>query len=243
MKYIKKYKALVIGVLIFGLNCSNAYAFVDYTQQINTDFTSMLDVPIHNVHMCGECRPYNDLTEIYDSGVNANQKKEIDKMIVDLIPRGLIDSFRYSGNRLILTSKDIRTVNGSNFDFEPSGTYNSTKKELFLSNKNNNKWGRDSLVHEFGHYLDYLLVSVLNTSSRLSKTPEFMSVWESERLNLKVDYLSNLSYYQDSVTEYFAQVFSEYIKNPNRLKANTPKTYEYMKKCMLIVELSTSSTH
>ena len=232
----RSFKALFIGGLIV---LSNSFYFVnaevDHSQTINSDFTDGLTV--RSTHMCGECRGADDLTEL-DGSVPSYHKTIIDNMVINKIPKKLIDSFRYSGHRLLLTSKDIRSYEGADLGFEPAGAYSSITKTLYLSNKYDNYWAEQSLVHEFGHYLDFAVWRAGDLKGRASRTAEFKEIWEKERLNLKVDNISNLEYYQNTVTEYFAQSFDEYICKPERLKANNPHTYDYIKKCLRIIELS-----
>lgn len=233
------FKALLLSGLIF---LSSSFYFVnaepraiDYSQTINSDFTDGLT--IQSTHMCGECRGAGDLTEL-DGVVPHYHKIIIDNMVTNKIPQELIDSFRYSGHRLLLTSKDIRGYECANLDFEPAGAYSSATKTLYLSNKYDNYWAEQSLVHEFGHYLDFATWSAGNLNSRASRTDEFTKIWREERDRLEVDNVSNLDYYRNTITEYFAQSFDEYISKPERLKENNPKTYNYIKKCLRIIELS-----
>ena len=209
---------------------------IDYSVKINSDFTD--GVTIKSTHMCGNCKDADDLTVILDDGVPYHHKSIIDNMVINKIPKGVIDSFRYSGHKLALTSKDIREYEGEGLSFEPAGVYSSITKTLYLSNKYDNYWAEQSLVHEFGHYLDYAMWSIGDLGDRASRTPEFKDIWSSERGKFVVDSTYNLDYYQSSVTEYFAQAFDEYVTKPERLKTNTPKTYNYIKKCLYMVDMS-----
>ena len=47
-----------------------------------------------------------------------------------------------------------------------------------------------------------------------------------KRHNFKAE--DNLEYYISTPREYFASAFAEYMLNPERLKRNTPRTYEYI---------------
>lgn len=77
------------------------------------------------------------------------------------------------------------------------------------------------VAHEYGHFLDFLT----NESSAL---PEFIQIYEMEKVNFKVDYSHEYSISDKS--EYYAQAFSEYILNPQRLQENTPATYSYIQR-------------
>ena len=75
--------------------------------------------------------------------------------------------------------------------------------------------------HECGHAIHYELM--LNDIKILN---EFIDIFKKE----KESFVTNgCGYYKYSINEYFAQSFSEYFINPNRLRENTPETYEFIK--------------
>lgn len=82
-----------------------------------------------------------------------------------------------------------------------------------------------TMYHECGHVVDdksHILYA--------SDTKEFKQIYLEERDNFKVD--NNYDYFVSDEHEYFASAFAEYMLNPTRLKENTPKTYEFIKKCI-----------
>lgn len=83
---------------------------------------------------------------------------------------------------------------------------------------------RRAVVHEIGHaYDDYL--------NWISCSDEFIRIYNAEKNDFVVhDYRS--THYLDNEMEYFAEAFQEYIYYPNKLKANTPKTYKFIKNLM-----------
>jgi hypothetical protein len=78
-----------------------------------------------------------------------------------------------------------------------------------------------NFYHECGHALD-------NKSKNkfISKSNEFRSIYLNEKDNFKAE--NNLEYYISSPAEYFASAFAEYMLNPERLRENTPRTYEFI---------------
>ena len=76
--------------------------------------------------------------------------------------------------------------------------------------------------HEFGHLLDY----GYNTEYE-SEDDEFYNIYIAESSNFKTTIGDN-SYAMTKPSEYFACAFEEYIKNPQQLKDNTPRTYNYI---------------
>lgn len=79
---------------------------------------------------------------------------------------------------------------------------------------------RTSLLHEIGHYVDY-------KCGRISDTEEFRKVFDSEKYNIH-----ETEYNISSNREYFAESFKNYILYENKVKHKTPKTYEYILKCL-----------
>jgi hypothetical protein len=82
-------------------------------------------------------------------------------------------------------------------------------------------WIEKTFYHECGHVLDDESALTFASSS-----DEFQEIYEEERHNFKAE--DNLEYYISTPREYFASAFAEYMLNPERLKRNTPRTYEYI---------------
>lgn len=76
--------------------------------------------------------------------------------------------------------------------------------------------------HEFGHLLDYGYDKVFKSEY----DSEFISIYHEEKANFITDY--NYEYATSNSVEYFAEAFAEYMTNPDRLRENTPKTYDYI---------------
>lgn len=86
---------------------------------------------------------------------------------------------------------------------------------------NSKQYINNIVAHEYGHFLDFLT----NESSAL---PEFIQIYEIEKNNFKVDY--SYEYSISDKSEYYAQAFSEYIFNPQRLQMYSPATYDYIQR-------------
>lgn len=78
----------------------------------------------------------------------------------------------------------------------------------------------NTVLHEVGHYVDY-------KCGRISDTEEFRKVFDSEKYNIH-----ETEYNISSNREYFAESFKNYILYENKVKHRTPKTYEYILKCL-----------
>lgn len=85
----------------------------------------------------------------------------------------------------------------------------------------NARYIQNVTYHEFGHLLDYGYNNYFE-----SEDDEFMNIYYAERSNFKNNY--NYEYAVSNSTEYFAEAFAEYMKNPQQLKDNTPRTYNYI---------------
>ena len=91
--------------------------------------------------------------------------------------------------------------------------------------KNNGPYVERTTFHEFGHILDDELAVTF-----ISRSDEFISIYNEEKENFKAD--NNVEYFISTPLEYFASAFSEYMIRPERLKYNTPKTYEFIEQCL-----------
>lgn len=81
-----------------------------------------------------------------------------------------------------------------------------------------------TFYHECGHVLDDEVAFTFASSS-----DEFIEIYNEEKHMFKSE--GNLEYYISTPREYFASAFAEYMTDPERLKENTPRTYEYIKNC------------
>lgn len=74
-----------------------------------------------------------------------------------------------------------------------------------------------------GHYFDCSL-------GFISESDEFLNnIYPEEKNNFNYTYTTSIKHEISDVYEYFASTFDEYIINPNGLKNDCPRTYEFMK--------------
>lgn len=94
---------------------------------------------------------------------------------------------------------------------------------------------RRAVVHEIGHALDCSLATGYDTQNPIvysSNNGEFQNIYNAEVNSFKVnDYITD-GHYKENLQEYFAEAFQEYVYHPEKLKANSPKTYLYIKNIM-----------
>lgn len=82
--------------------------------------------------------------------------------------------------------------------------------------ENNNK-SIITILHEFGHFLDYL-------KGKISTTDEFVYVYNKEKNQFKHNYPKTNS------SEYFAECYMYYVLSPFYLKKKQPQSYYFMEK-------------
>ena len=91
--------------------------------------------------------------------------------------------------------------------------------------KNSGAFVERTMFHECGHILDDELALTF-----ISQSDEFKSIYDEERLQFRAD--NNIEYFISTPAEYFASAFSEYMIRPARLQHNTPKTYDFIERCL-----------
>ena len=90
---------------------------------------------------------------------------------------------------------------------------------------------KDMVVyHEFGHLLDYGYGESFKSDSKI-----FMEIYEVEKGSFVA--CDNYEYVTSNPQEYFAEAFAEYMTNPDRLRDNTPMTYDYIEHVLRITDL------
>ncbi|HBH1544542.1 TPA: hypothetical protein KRM00_004096 [Clostridioides difficile] len=165
-------------------------------------------------HIRSEAFDYSSFIEL--DGVDYNTQFKVYKYL-DVIPENIIEKFIENKMKIEITNKSLQERFLSNYIL--SGVY--FDKTIHLSS--NKDWAEQSLLHEFGHFVDE--ISYMNKN-------EFIKIYEREKDNLILNKDKDKSYYLRNVSEYFAQSFEEYLINPERLLLNNPKTYEYIKLCI-----------
>ena len=97
--------------------------------------------------------------------------------------------------------------------------------------KRNTSFKKENVVyHEFGHLLDYGYDESFKSQSDI-----FVEIYNTEKDHFVVD--CNYEYATSTPREYFAEAFAEYMTNPDRLRDNTPMTYDYIEHVLRITDL------
>lgn len=159
--------------------------------------------------------------EYYNDYFYAKGKVREENMIaaqetLNKIPQYILDNFKKDGWIINIINEDI-VYNGLN----ASGITTYADKTIDI--KNNEGLIRSCIVHEVGHYFDCSL-------GFISESDEFLNnIYPEEKNNFNYTYTTSIKHEISDVYEYFASTFDEYIINPNGLKNDCPKTYEFMK--------------
>lgn len=152
---------------------------------------------------------------LFNDGVSDEKFKFIEETF-NSVPENLIKDFEEKGWKAYVTDRDIDSLFFYG-DSSSLGTALFDRKEIWLSNRISSN---DTIVHEFGHYID-------GANSDASFKEEFV-VLHSEEVNSFSSYHKTASKNYDSPYEYFAEAYSEMILNPETFKKNCPKTYDYI---------------
>lgn len=146
-----------------------------------------------------------------DSSLNSIMYKELNK-----IPSSLLNSFDNSGWKIYLTGEDLASTHFDHKYKSVQGLTNYKNKYILIEDeeyKINN-----SLIHEFGHYLDYSLNFVSNSD-------EFIKIYNDEVYEFKNN-INNPNCVRDS-REFFAEEFYYYIVDNTKC---TDGAYKFIKK-------------
>lgn len=165
-------------------------------------------------HLRNEAFDYSSFIQL--DGVNYDRQFKLYKYL-NVIPEKLIESFIENDMKIELTNRTLQERFLS--DSPLAGVF--FEDTIYLSNTQD--WAEQSLIHEFGHFVDEI--------SYMDKN-EFLKIYEKEKDNLILNTDKDVSYYLRNSSEYFAQSFEEYLINPERLLLNNPETYEYIRLCI-----------
>lgn len=133
-----------------------------------------------------------------------------------MIPTPLRTEFTLDGWKVSIITGDMATLFPEHAGAEALTVVEN--KMIYIEDRQ--KAFRDSLVHEFGHYLDI-------KEDRVSQSDDFKALYDSEKGYLyEVDNYNNNGI--SNSTEYFAECFEQYVMYPELLQETCPQTYEYI---------------
>lgn len=158
---------------------------------------------------------------IYAEGNASECILEETQKAIDNVPQSLLSLFYENGGMVNVTNKEYEstyTYENDVIKFSVAGYFQHYGEEEYsiyiINNLNNIENG--TIEHEFGHYLDFLF-------DKISSKSAFTNAYLKEYQNFK-DHIESSNYY-DNTSEYFAECFSYYLKEPKKLEKYCPQTY------------------
>lgn len=154
------------------------------------------------------------------------EEGEIDENIVQyldsklqLIPENLVLKYFEQGGRILITDKDISNTYYKDYNFgNVIGIHDARKNIVYISDS---EYAIDNaLIHEFGHVLD----SLTNWGS-MKET--FSDIFYTEKDTFEVYSVDN--HYKTNEREFFAEVFQQFILEPDSCKSSAPQSYNFIK--------------
>lgn len=136
------------------------------------------------------------------------------------VPVDIIESFIEDGWQVKLV-EDCGELYGDELGMRQiQAVTDSRCKTIFINN--NEADIRSSLIHEVGHYVDWKLKIISNST-------EFNRVYELERKQFRYTTQGNSTWYAVSTSiEYFAEAFQQVILNGSGLACGCPDTYGFV---------------
>lgn len=152
------------------------------------------------------------------SGNIDEENIEYAKSEIELLPNSLIETFSKNGWNIFITTENInQKYFGGKYD-NVMGVTITAKNEIYIQNRK--KSIQNSIVHEFGHFLD-----CINDFPSLNE--EFSEIYNEEASTFK-SRISNSSCVRDEM-EFFAHTFYYLIKDSSKC---TPRAAEYVQRYM-----------
>ena len=190
-----------------------AFIFIMYNLFSTTEYTKDFLDPLYNIL-------YEDK---YDGTFLVDSTK-IDARLRELYTTGVPVPFdcQYAckvkkSDCTIVITRDIDSaisVFGAKLDMKAAGVYISNVNKIFIEDYVKNE---SAILHEVGHYF-----SIRNGLL----TDEFNDIFEEEYESFRP--LTLVPDYCNDLREYYAEAFSVYHKNPEKLIKACPKTYKYI---------------
>ena len=207
---------VISSKLSLGLSQEPNYAILEDTrnkEEINTevDFEEVEDTTILNDDI--DYSKYIEIEgHVEESTVNYLNEK------LNLIPQRILDKYFGDEGKILITDKNISDTYYSDYDFgHVIGIHDAKKNIIYISNS---EYAIDNaLIHEFGHVLDSI-------SGWKSMENYFKEIFEKEKESFEVYSVDN--HYKKNEREFFAEVFQQYILDPDSCKESAPMSYSFV---------------
>lgn len=167
--------------------------------------------------------------------------KEATYKLLESVDHELTDYMKQKLNMYhtyIVDTKINSIENHTDLSNNVQGIISYKNKEILITDYNNKK-NKRILFHELGHAIDCydeLDNYAYPVLGKYSNTEEFRKIFEAENRSLK-SYADEL-YFDEKISEFFAESFSIYICNPYAVEKNAPMLFEYFQKITELTPVS-----
>lgn len=159
------------------------------------------------------------ISDFQFEGEISNESIEIAQKYYFKIPENFRNRFKENGWRIIISDEDLNEKYYESISSIPiAGLTVYNDKTIYLGNYGINL--SEAVIHEFGHYFDFI-------NGRISNTEEFLKLFHKEKNNLY--FLSNTlkNNAKEQSSEFFAECFQQYFNRPELFKDTCPETYQF----------------
>jgi len=162
---------------------------------------------------------YNEYISVHGTAVQSDIRT-LDKTL-EILPEWLVESHRESG-RIFLQSEEFPPSDFTEVGekYRTVGTFTGSNDRITILILENKDEMGETLIHEYGHYLDSLFLCTESTG--------FKGIYQEEKEKY-FDKVEKSSYHISCASEYFAGAFTMYFTHKRALKKYCPYTYEYLK--------------
>ena len=208
MKLKKSFYIFLSFIFILFLHTS--FEIFTNSQYIVTETTSGQSTALEP-----SSQTYDLVTPIFNCEQSVNHD-DIIKVIEDILkefPESWLQQFTDDGWHIIVTDKDLNQEYFQGRYFMVYGATIYDKKNIYLQPYPN--MIKTSLIHEFGHYLDYSKgeISQNELNPLLAKNIEL--------------YNNSFSYQVENEKELYAESLQIYFQQSQKLKEVSPELYDY----------------
>lgn len=214
----------IIGYLFFNQSvektgiCDNGWTEVKYENgigYINSKYIqdTKTEILVSKESKKVEQQPYSGIIQ-REGNISDSMLYSIESYYC-MVPSNVRNLLESNGWQYICSDADFTGRYGPSHEVLAMTAYGD--KLIYINNKDS---ARDAITHEVGHAFDSSMEFISNSS-------EFMAIFNEEHDNF-CNVWNTHSNNTSTASEYFAETFSVIVMNPELVKGNCPKTYEYI---------------
>ncbi len=135
------------------------------------------------------------------------------------VPNSVIEEFLSIGGKIILTSHDIATTYYNDYSIGSLMELHDGRQQiLYISARE--KAIKEGATHGMGHVLDSI------TGWNSFKNRNFLDIYHKEQHTLQTE--DGSTYHKGNEREFFAEVFYQYLINPDRTANSAPQAVKFI---------------